>query len=118
MRRLSARAALPWCSAMEHCTSCLLHLTRTLNPAVTEGDCEVLYSPEEISGMVLSELRAAAQQHFGPEQEVVDVVITVPAYFNDNQRKARGRLSTTGAAVRDQAVPRNGVISSASTHSW
>ena len=59
-----------------------------LLPAVLEGEHEVLYSPEEISGMVLSELREAAQLHFGPEQVVADVVITVPAYFNDDQRKA------------------------------
>lgn len=44
------------------------------------------YSPQEISAMILRKLRRDAERFAG--QEVVDAVITVPAYFNDMQRNA------------------------------
>jgi molecular chaperone DnaK (HSP70) len=50
----------------------------------------MLYAPEQISGFVLEELRNAAQKHFRG-LEVSNVVITVPAYFNDDQRQVRPR---------------------------
>jgi len=44
------------------------------------------YSPPEISAYVLKKLKEAAEAYLG--EKVTDAVITVPAYFNDNQRQA------------------------------
>ena len=55
--------------------------------AVMECGQEKLYAPEQISGMVLEEMRAVADREFGGS--VTDAVITVPAYFTDDQRQVR-----------------------------
>ena len=61
---------------------------------IVEGphhDCRILlrdkeYGVSEISAMVLQEMRVIAEDHLG--ESVTKAVITVPAYFNDNQRQA------------------------------
>jgi molecular chaperone DnaK len=57
----------------------------------SNGDARVsvegkMYSPPEISAMILQKMKDAAEQHLG--EKVTKAVITVPAYFNDSQRQA------------------------------
>jgi molecular chaperone DnaK len=55
------------------------------------GDCRIkmrdkIYSIPEVSAMVLQEMKMVAEDYLG--EEINKVVVTVPAYFNDNQRQA------------------------------
>ncbi|HEV3468505.1 MAG TPA: molecular chaperone DnaK, partial [Pyrinomonadaceae bacterium] len=57
----------------------------------SNGDARIqvqgrVYSPQEISGIVLQRLKAAAEDFLG--ESVTDAIITVPAYFDDAQRQA------------------------------
>ncbi len=59
--------------------------------AADNGDVRImiqdkLYSPQEISAMILRKIKEAAEAHLG--ETVTSAVITVPAYFNDAQRQA------------------------------
>jgi molecular chaperone DnaK len=58
----------------------------------TDGSCYIelqngkRYSPQEIGAFVLMKMKETAENHLGTK--VTDAVVTVPAYFNDSQRKA------------------------------
>ena len=61
---------------------------------MAQGDKEAWYRSEEISAMILGKLKADAETKLG--EKITQAVITVPAYFNDDQRsatKAAGQIA-------------------------
>lgn len=65
----------------------------------TNGDAWVMVdgvptAPEAISAKVLGEIKKQAEQHLNNAEEIVDAVITVPAYFDDAQRQATKDAAT------------------------
>lgn len=56
------------------------------NIKVNVNNEEKIFTPEEISSMVLTKMKQIAEDYLG--EKVTKAVITVPAYFNDGQRQA------------------------------
>lgn len=61
-----------------------------------------VYSPPEISGIVLQRLKAAAEDFLG--EAVSDAIITVPAYFDDTQRQATKDAGTIAGLNVDRII--------------
>lgn len=60
----------------------IVHAGETVKVVMGEKE----YTPQEISAMILQKLKADAEEKLG--ETITDAVITVPAYFDDSQRKA------------------------------
>ena len=67
--------------------------------AIELSGVEKVFSPEEVSAMILTKMKTIAESYLG--QEVKQAVVTVPAYFNDAQRQATKDAGTiSGMNVR------------------
>ncbi len=62
------------------------HVTKGQNNTSQVNISGQLYSPQEISAMILQQMKKAAEDYLG--QVISEAVITVPAYFSDSQRQA------------------------------
>lgn len=72
--------------------STILSIKRHMGTDHTVSLGDKTFSPEEISALILGELKRAAEAHLG--QPVTQAVITVPAFFNEAQRKATQAAGT------------------------
>jgi len=81
---LVGRAALEW--QVLHPERCAAVFKRYMGMDRTLKAGKHEFTPEQLSSLVLKSLKADAEAHLG--HSVERAVITVPAYFNDNQRKA------------------------------
>lgn len=61
-------------------------ISKTDNGGVGITMAEKVYTPEEVSAMILTKLKTDAEARVG--EKITEAVITVPAYFNDAQRQA------------------------------
>jgi len=64
----------------------IAHKGKPYIQAQTQGGKTKKFSPEEISAMILTEMKQVAEAYLG--EKVSSAVVTVPAYFNDAQRQA------------------------------
>jgi len=79
--------------------STILSIKRKMGEATQIPLAGRSFSAEEISAMILSKLKTAAEAHLG--EAVTEAVITVPAYFDDAQRRATQNAGTlAGLEVR------------------
>lgn len=79
-------------------TRCHTFLGKPKCEIVRNGNETQLISPEEVSAQVLTKLKVAAEKKWG--KKVVDVVLTVPAYFTDSKRQSTKDAATiTGLNV-------------------
>lgn len=63
---------------------------------------KTIFSPEEVSGMVLRKMKEIAETYLG--QEVKHAVVTVPAYFNDAQRQATKDAGTIAGLKIERVI--------------
>ncbi|KAH9373619.1 heat shock protein 70 A1-like [Haemaphysalis longicornis] len=85
---------------LRHLPFTIVNDNNTPKIKVTFKGEEKIYSPEEISAMILTKMREIAEAYLG--KKVTLACVTVPAYFNDSQRQA----TKDAATIAGLAVPK------------